>query len=367
MKKVVFVFFTVISLIACKNPSFTISGTLEQKEMNDKFVYLRERINREWKTIDSSKVVDYKFSFKGVADTTKIAYIVYQSPKNKRVRQAFVLESGNISVAVDTLGFMNFKGTAQNEKLQIYHNLKNEFNKKAEAFFISHKDSLKTPKQRADFDKETEKLNAEEVSIDRKYTIENINTLVGNHVFMSSFFGMNIAEKEEIVKLMTDETKSIKRVHEIIADMEVEKKVAVGQHFADIKLLTSNGYMIELSDLVGKTDFVLVDFWASWCGPCMEFLPQLQSLYSKYKGNSLEIYGVSLDDSKEAWLGAIKSHNIQWKLVSDLKGWKSEGARIYAVNSIPCTILIDKKGQIVGKNMSISDIENYLNKKVDIK
>ena len=112
---------------------------------------------------------------------------------------------------------------------------------------------------------------------------------------------------------------------------------------------------------------VIIDFYASWCGPCMQFLPELQSFYTKYKGTRLEILGVSLDDNKEAWTGAVSEHKIEWKLISDLKGWKCEGSRAYAVNSIPSTVLIDKSGKIVGKNLSIPEMEKLLNEKVDKK
>ena len=109
---------------------------------------------------------------------------------------------------------------------------------------------------------------------------------------------------------------------------------------------------------------VLVDFWASWCGPCIQFLPDLQAFYKKYKGSQLQILGVSLDDDQNAWKQTVKSHNITWKLVSDLKGWKCEGSRAYAVNSIPSTVLINKTGRIVGKNLTISEMEKLLNQKV---
>ena len=162
-------------------------------------------------------------------------------------------------------------------------------------------------------------------------------------------------------------TKKVKRIQEIISDLDVEKKVAVGQNYSNIKLPSITGNELALSDLVGKTDFVLVDFWASWCGPCMEFLPELQAFYTKHKGTQFEIYGVSLDDSKEAWIDAVRSHKIEWKLVSDLQGWKCKGSRAYAVNSIPSTFLIDKKGKIVGKNLSLSEMGKYLDKKEDKK
>ena len=367
MRKIALFLLVALFAISCKNSTFTIAGSVDQKELNGKIVFIKVRINREWKTIDSTTIENQKFAFKGIADTAKIAYVVYEFPAKKKVRQAFVLESGNITVSVDTTNFMTIKGTAQNDLLQTYQNDKNAFNIKAETYYKTHKDSVKTPEQKAAFDKEMDKLNQEEVSIDKKFATDNVNTLVGTHVFMNSFYGYSLAEKEAVVALMNAETKKVKRIEEILADMEVEKKVAVGQMYTDIKLPTIGGDSLALSSLIGKTDFVMIDFWASWCGPCMQFLPNLQAFYEKNKGTKLEIFGVSLDDNKEAWTGAVSAHKIEWKLVSDLKGWKCAGSRAYAVNSIPATVLIDKTGKIIGKNLSISEMEKFLNEKTDKK
>ncbi|MDD4970197.1 MAG: TlpA disulfide reductase family protein [Paludibacter sp.] len=360
MKKTVLFLLVILCVTSCKNSTFTITGSVENKGLNGKTIFLKQRINREWKTMDSTVVENLKFTFKGASDTAKIAYLAYEYPTGNKIRQAFVLESGNVTAAIDTSGFMIIKGTKQNDLLQTYQDEKNSFNKKTSAFYKLHIGKVETPEQKMAFSKDIEKLNQEEINIDKKFALENVNTLVGTHVFMNSFYGYSIPEKESIVNVMNVETKNIKRVQEIIADMEVEKKVAVGSKFIDIKLPGIAGDSIALSDLVGKTDFVLVDFWASWCGPCMQFLPELQSFYAKHKGASLEILGVSLDDSKEAWTSTVASKKINWKLVSDLKGWKCAGSRAYAVNSIPATVLIDKSGKIVGKNLSIPEMEKLL-------
>ena len=360
MKKVVLFLLVVLCVSACKNSAFTIHGSVDNKELNGKTIFIKERINREWKTIDSTVIKNLNFAFKGVCDTAKITYLVYEYPAGNKVRQAFVLEGGNLTVTIDTTGFMVFNGTRQNDLLQTYQNDKNAFNKKSDAFYKLHKDSVKTLDQRMAFSKGVDKLNQEEVGIDKKFATEHINSLVGNYVFMNSFYGFDIAQKEALVKLMNADTKNLKRIQEIIADMEIEKKLAVGSKFIDFKLSGIKGDSIALSSLVGKTDFVLVDFWASWCGSCMQFLPELQAFYGKYKGTSLEILGVSLDDNKKAWKNSVTVHKISWKQVSDLKGWKSEGARAYAVNSIPNTVLIDKNGKIVGRNLSIPEMEKLL-------
>jgi hypothetical protein len=196
MKKIVLLLFVGICISSCKNSTFTIHGSVDNKEMNGKTIFIRERINREWKTIDSTKIESQNFAFKGICDSSKIVYLVYEYPATNKVRQAFVLENGNITASIDTTGFMVIKGTSQNDLLQTYQDEKNAFNKKSEAYFKTQKDFIKTPELEMAFSKEaTEKLNQEEVSIDKKFATDHVNTLVGTHVFMNSFYGLSIYRK----------------------------------------------------------------------------------------------------------------------------------------------------------------------------
>lgn len=360
MKKVLLFLFSVLCMCSCGPKQYSIEGTIDNKTLNGKTIFIKERVNRVWKTIDSTTIENGKFAFKGRVDTIKIVYLAYEFPTGNKVRQAFVLENAKVTAAIDTTGFMIIKGTAQNDLLQTYQDEKNIFNKKSETYYTTHKESAKTVDQQLAFSKEIDQLNQEEVSIDKKFATAHVNTLVGSHVFMNSFFEMSIDEKDAIVNLMNTETKNVKRIQEIIADMEIERKVTVGNKFVDFKLPGLNGDSIALSDLVGKTDYVLIDFWASWCGPCMQFLPDLKAFYAKHSGNQFTILGVSLDDNKESWTGAVASHQMLWKQVSDLKGWKCIGSRAYAVNSIPNTVLVDKSGKIVGRNLSLPEIEKLL-------
>lgn len=353
-----------LCLYACTPKEYSIDGKVDGKELNVKTIFIKERINREWIVLDSTVIENGKFSFKGVADTAGIAYLTFVFPADNSIRQAFVLENGKVKAVIDTTGFIVINGTSQNDLLQIYQDQKNVFNKKYEAFYRSTKDSLKTANQKLAISKEEELLNAEEVGIDKKFATQHVNTVVGNHVFMNSFYGWTTAEKEAFIALMNTETKNIQRIQEIIADVDVEKEVAVGKTYIDFKLPALNADSLSLSDLVGKTDYVLVDFWASWCGPCMRSLPELKTLYDKYKGSRLEVLGVSLDEDREAWITVISNRQLDWKHVSDLKGWKNIGSRTYAVNSIPSTVLIDKSGKIVGRNLNINQIEKLLKKKV---
>lgn len=367
MRNIYFIIFIVFFMSSCTPKNYNIDGVVDNKELDGTTIFIKERINRVWISIDSTKIENGKFTFQGISDTAKIAYLVYEFPKDNRTRQAFILENGKLKVSIDTTGFMIFMGTKQNELLQNYQNSKNDFYIKTELINKSFKDSLKTESGRLEFDKIVEKQLLEEVNIDKIFALNHINTLVGAFVFMNSFYNMNIIEKESIISLMNDETKNITRIKEIISDIETEKKVAIGNQFIDFKLPGINGDSISLSDLVGKTDFLLVDFWASWCGPCMQSIPEIKTLYNTYHGSKFEILGVSLDDNETAWKSTVNNKQLNWKHVSDLKGWKCAGSRIYAVNSIPSTFLLDKTGKIIGKNMSISQMTKIICEKVEKK
>lgn len=135
-------------------------------------------------------------------------------------------------------------------------------------------------------------------------------------------------------------------------------RVAAGGDAADFTLASKDGKMISLSSLRGK--IVLIDFWASWCGPCRKENPNVVKVYQKYHPKGFEILAVSLDDKKEKWLEAIEKDGLPWYHVSDLKGWGSEVAGLYGVDAIPYTVLVDKEGKIIAKGLRGKGLEEKL-------
>ncbi len=147
-----------------------------------------------------------------------------------------------------------------------------------------------------------------------------------------------------------------------IEEMKNPTKIAEGPSFEyapEITLNDANGKELALSSLRGKT--VLIDFWASWCGPCRKENPNVVRVYNEYKDKGFEIYSISLDEDRDAWLEAIAADNLSWpNHVSDLNGWQNAAAVAYGVNAIPATFLIDGEGKVIGTNLRGPQLEQKL-------
>ncbi|MEM9830934.1 MAG: redoxin domain-containing protein [Bacteroidota bacterium] len=145
---------------------------------------------------------------------------------------------------------------------------------------------------------------------------------------------------------------------QFVDQVESLRSLAVGMPAPDIQLPNPEGDTVTLSSLQGK--YVMIDFWAAWCGPCRMENPNVVRMYNQYKNEGFEIYGVSLDRSREDWLEAIEKDQLAWKHVSDLQYFNSEAARLYNINAIPATVLIDPEGKIIAKNLRGQALEEKL-------
>ena len=144
--------------------------------------------------------------------------------------------------------------------------------------------------------------------------------------------------------------------------IEKQLKSIVGEKFIDYTMQTPEGKEVKLSDFVSKNKYTLVDIWASWCTPYPSVKPHLIAAYLTYKDKGLEIVGVSLDTDVTEWTSAIKEWRMSWPQISDLKGWKSEAIKLYAIGSIPQLILIDQNGTIIARNIKHKNLMVELKK-----
>ncbi|MEY4105765.1 MAG: hypothetical protein RL181_107 [Bacteroidota bacterium] len=158
--------------------------------------------------------------------------------------------------------------------------------------------------------------------------------------------------------LETFQDKAPEAAANVKAGLEKAMRLSVGSVAPDFAQLKPDGGELKLSSLRGK--YVLIDFWASWCGPCRRENPNVVRMYNLYKDKGFEILGVSLDNSRDRWLQAIEQDGLTWPHVSDLRGWSNEVAQMYEVSSIPKTILVDPQGRIVAKDLRGPTLERML-------
>ena len=152
------------------------------------------------------------------------------------------------------------------------------------------------------------------------------------------------------------------RKYSTLLGKELEKKEALapGKQAPDFTLNDPEGNPVKFSEVYPKNKVTMIDFWASWCGPCRKFNPTLTQIYAKYNKKGFGILGVSLDREQEKWVEAIKADKLVWQHVSDLKFWDSEAGRLYNISSIPQSYFVDSEGKILLASPSEDQIESFL-------
>ena len=138
-------------------------------------------------------------------------------------------------------------------------------------------------------------------------------------------------------------------------------EVFVGKQFIDLQLKDFDGQSHRLGEYVGKGKWVLIDFWASWCGPCLEELPELVKVYKAFHASGFDVVGISIDDDAQAWQKAAKKMKLSWNHLSDLNGWDSKAVEVYKVPGIPTNLLVNPSGKIVASNLDMEELADKLN------
>lgn len=338
---------------ASKTEGYTLEGTIENA--GERTLLLHLNGENGWVSVDTLKLENGQFVATGKLDHPVLLSITIDG----KDRLSFFGADGQYRIVAqaDSLS----KGTVQSEvpEAQLYARVA-----QMQRDMRVQQDQIAGQYNRAKADNDTAKMSAAlgayealGTELDRQLGLlvdENKQSPVSAYL-VKNIYGYGTAEEIQkgLAMLDTSLTRS-PYVKAMQARLHKLEQVSVGRPAPDFSMADSTGVSRSLSELKGKV--VLIDFWASWCGPCRRENPNVVKVYQQFKDKNFTILGVSLDQKRDNWLKAISDDRLTWNHVSDLAGWQNSAAQLYGVNSIPHTVLIDASGVILARNLSSDEL-----------
>ena len=361
-------------VVCSAQQSYTIKGSVSSIKEPAK-AFLTYKVNGERK-IDSVIMKNGKFVFHGTVGAPKEAHIVVKhnnAPSDPTTRPVedilpFLIEDRTISiVAKDSVKNAAITGSPVNDdNVKITALLKPYYDKYG---LLDSEFKSQSPEKQKDtayissLERRANDIQTEIIAVKMKYVKANPGKYMALMAFNSTLppdFDAIAAEKNfnELDPAIRKSDPGLE-LQERIAKV---KKTQEGAEAPDFTQLDVNGKPVKLSDFRGK--YVLLDFWASWCGPCRRENPNVVKAYNAYKDKGFTVLGVSLDKGgdRDKWLAAIEKDGLPWTQVSDLKAWENDAAKLYEVNAIPMNFLIDPNGKIIAKYLRGTALEETLKK-----
>ena len=358
MKKIALIAFAALSVMSCKKDGYEIAGLAKGVE-NGKKVYLETQNETGPVTLDTAVVESEKFKFDGkLKEGIELAFVRIETLNGS---VPMVLENGAISVEFnkDTIQNSKIGGTKNNDIFQSYNNESQVIYKKMMKFQEANQQKMMAAQQAQDtatvsvlmkdFNKFQDDMNVQSKAFITKNPDAFISALLLENFLMRNYLTPEEVKGfyEKLDKSIVD-TKSGKNIKKMLDAMT---SVNIGSVAPDFSAPSPDGKMISLKESMGKV--TLIDFWASWCGPCRQENPNVVAMYNELHEKGLNIIGVSLDKEGDSqkWKDAIAKDGLTWNHISNLKHWKEPIAEQYNVKSIPATFLLDASGKIVAKDL----------------
>jgi len=316
-------------------------------------------VNRQLDKKDSAVLDHGYFKFHGKADSAEFCVLMVNNHS-----KVFFLENGKISMLVkkDSVRNALIAGTKTQDELNYFEDqLSKPLNDKMTVLDKAYDSASSTKNAKAvdSLDKLYNNLDAEQKLLVTDFAKSHPGSIVSAFEIYSNFsYNLRVSQLDSLYKMLDSNIQASYFGREIQNTLEKEKLTAVGNPAPAFTLDDVNGKPVALSYSKGK--YTLVDFWASWCGPCRQENPNVVKAYHRFHEKGFDIFGVSLDTDKSKWVAAIKKDGLNWTQVSDLLGWKASVVSLYGIKGIPMNYLLDKNGIIVAKGLRGEDLDKKL-------
>ena len=355
-------------LAACADKEgYVIRGTAEGTEDGDTVFLCNMEGFFAFVPFDTAIVKDGRFEFTGIADEVNICYVLpthngtneglgmLDIPFENSLIEVQIFKPGSGKVSTYTDHGPDGPLWAEWQQLQ------KDWEARQEAPWQIVLNQQGTPeeieKAQQQLDSITEKMHEAE----RKFIVDHAGTGITDYLFEGYYNNPSNAEtKDLLLKDYVAKNPDGPHYNRIMKQIEVLQNADEGGLFTDFTMADTDGKSVSIMSVIAENEYTLVDFWASWCGPCRAEMPNVVEAYHKYHDKGFEVVGISLDEDKASWLAAIEKLQMPWLQLSDLKGWDCEGAVLYQIQAIPANLLVDQQGKIVAKNLREEALQDKL-------